>query len=185
MRTRPALFAKGSPSRGSCRRRRLRGSLPEGTLSVTAPPCHLPRRWRLWQGRKVYSLSAGFFLPLTGEDETPPLCQGLSLWESCRRRRLRGFVPEATLSVTASPFHLPRRWRLWQGRKVYSLTAGFFMPLTNKGETYRFCQGLSLRESCRRRRLRGFVPEPAVQRSETEIAPPNTKTGPCRYAQAV
>ena len=37
-----------------------------------------PLRWRLWQGRKVYSLTAGFFLPLTYKDETCPLCQGLS-----------------------------------------------------------------------------------------------------------
>ena len=53
-----------------------------------------PERERLWQRRKVYRLSADFLLPLTNEDETCPLCQGLSLWESCRRRRLRGFVPE-------------------------------------------------------------------------------------------
>ena len=70
-----------------------------------------PERERLWQRRKVCSLTAGFFLPLTNEDETCPLCQGLSLRKtspgrgkmspigdkkgnSCRRRRLRGFVPE-------------------------------------------------------------------------------------------
>ncbi len=131
----------------SCRRRRLRGFVLEATLSVTASPCHLPRRWRLWQGRKVYSLTAGFFMPLTNKGETCRFCQGLSLRESCRRRRLRGFVPEATLSVTASPCHLPRRWRLWQRRKVYSLTAGFFLSLTNEDETYPLCQGLSLRKT--------------------------------------
>ena len=95
--------------------------MAEATLSVTAfGRATSPERERLWQGRKVYSLTAGFFLPLTGEDETYPLCQGLSLsgktspgrgkmsptgdkkGNSCRRRRLRGFVPEATLSVTAS-----------------------------------------------------------------------------------
>ena len=133
-----------------------------------------PLRWRLWQGRKVYSLTAGFFLPLTNEDETCPLCQGLALWESCRRRRLRGSLPEGTLSVTAPPCHLPRRWRLWQGRKVYSLSAGFFLPLTGEDETPPLCQGLSLWESCRRRRLRGFVPATAVQRSETERVRPGS-----------
>ena len=50
------------------------------TLSVTAfGRATSPERERLWQGRKVYSLMAGFFLPLTGEDETHPLCQGLHL----------------------------------------------------------------------------------------------------------
>ena len=97
----------------------------------------------------------------------------------------------------------PLRWRLWQRRKVYRLSADFFLPLTNEDETCPLCQGLALRKTSPGRgkmspigdkkgnelssaaRLRGFVPEPAVQRSETEMAPPNTKTGPCRYAQAV
>ena len=46
----------------------------------------------------------------------------------------------------------PERERLWQGRKVYRLSADFFLPLTNKDETLRFCQGLALRESCRAQR---------------------------------
>ena len=68
----------------------------------------------------------------------------------------------------------PERERLWQGRKVYSLTADFFLSLNSKDETCRFCQGLPLSgktspgrgkmsppgdkkgKSCRRRRLRGF-----------------------------
>ena len=72
-------------------------------------------------------LNGGFFLPLTSEDETYPLCQGLSLRKTSPGRgkmspvgdkkgnelssaaRLRGFVPEATLSVTASPCHLSRK----------------------------------------------------------------------------
>ena len=54
--------------------------MAEATLSVTAfGRATSPERERLWQGRKVYSLTAGFFLPLTGEDETYPLCQGLPL----------------------------------------------------------------------------------------------------------
>ena len=37
----------------------------------------------------------------------------------------------------------PKRERLWRGRKVYSLTADFFLSLNSKDETCRFCQGLS------------------------------------------
>ena len=101
-----------------------------------------PERERLWQRRKAYRLSADVFLPLTGEDETYPFCQGLALRESCRRRRLRGFVleaplspqatkrgascrrrrlrgfvPKATLSVTASPCHLSRKGEALAGAK--------------------------------------------------------------------
>ena len=68
-----------------------------------------PERERLWQGRKVYSLTAGFFLPLTGEDETCPLCQRLPLRGSCRRRRLRGFVPP---SPRIYPTHKKRPVRM-------------------------------------------------------------------------
>ena len=37
------------------------GSFSKQTLSVTASPCHLPRRGRLWQGQKVYWLQVRFF----------------------------------------------------------------------------------------------------------------------------
>ncbi len=61
------------------------------------------------------------------------LAPWLSLWESCRRRRLRGFrQSQFTLSVFASLSHLSQRER--QGRPH---------------------AWLSLWESCRRRRLRG------------------------------
>ena len=62
----------------------------------------------------------------------------------------------------------PERERLWQRRKVCCLTAGFFLPLTGEDETYWFCQGLALRESCRRRRLRGFVPPSPPHLSYTQ-----------------
>ena len=147
MRTRVTLFAKGSPPRESCRRRRLRGFVPEAPSPSRLRRATSPERERLWQGREVYSLTVGFFLPLTNEDETCPLCQGLSLRESCRRRRLRGFVPEAP-----SPSRLRRatsleRERLWQGREVYSLTVGFSLPLTNEDKTCPLCQGRPLRGS--------------------------------------
>ena len=115
-----------------------------------------PERERLWQGRKVYRLTAGFFLPLTNEDETCPLCQGLSLRESCRRRRLRGFVleaplspqatkrgascrrrrlrgfvPKATLSVTASPCHLSRKGEALAKAKSFALI-GRLLPAVDE-----------------------------------------------------
>ena len=51
-----------------------------------------PERERLWQRRKAYRLSADFFQPLANEDETRPLCQGLSpSGELSSAARLRGF----------------------------------------------------------------------------------------------
>ena len=129
-----------------------------------------PERERLWQRRKVCCLSADFFLPLTGEDETYPLCQGLSLRKTSPGRgkmsppgdkkgeRCRAQATERDLrSNQPSPSRLrratsPERERLWQGRKVYSLTADFFLSLNSEDETCRFCQGLALRESCRAQR---------------------------------
>ena len=128
------------PSGGRCRRQATKrgtscraqregeGSSLQETLSVTAfGRATSPERERLWQRRKVYSLTAGFFLPLTGEDETHPLCQGLPLsgktspgrgkmsptgdkkGNSCRRRRLRGFVPARNpLRHDLWPCHLSR-----------------------------------------------------------------------------
>ena len=59
-----------------------------------------PERERLWQRRKVYRLSADFFLPLTNEDETCPLCQGRPLrgsWHS-RQAVTEGVLPISLLS---------------------------------------------------------------------------------------
>ena len=99
-------FCPGSDLESAHQKRQQGGEKPSPSRLRRATS---PERERLWQGRKVYSLTVGFFLPLTNEDETCPLCQGLSLRESCRRRRLRGFVPETTLSVTALPCHLSRK----------------------------------------------------------------------------
>ncbi len=128
----------------SCRRRQRRGFFLKQTLSVTASPCHLPRR---------------------GE--------ALALWESCRRRQRRGFFLKQTLSVTASPCHLPRRGEALAEAYSLGCTGQLLLSFTNEDETCRFCQGLALRESCRRRRLRGFVPEetPSVI-SLCEMPPP-------------
>ena len=99
-------FCPGSDLESAHQKRQQGGEKPSPSRLRRATS---PERERLWQGRKVCSLTADFFLPLTGEDETCPLCQGLALRESCRRRRLRGFVLKATLSVTASPCHLSRK----------------------------------------------------------------------------
>ena len=81
----------------------------QATLSVTASPCHLSRKGEALARAKSFALISWLLLPLAGVDETCWFCQGLALRESCRRRRLRGFVPESTLSGTASPCHLSRK----------------------------------------------------------------------------
>ncbi len=137
----PAVFL-----RESCRRRRRRGFFLKQTLSVTALPCHLPRRGRLWQGQKVFRLSADFFLPLTGEDETCRFCQGLPLsGELSSAARLRGFVPD----------------HLLQSRAAHT----YYNALQDaEDETCRFCQGLPLSgELSSAARLRGFVPDHLLQ----------------------
>ena len=140
-------------------------------------PCQLPRRGRPWQRRKVYSLTADFFLSLNSEDEACRFCQGLALsgktspgrgkmsppgdkkGERCRaqatERDLRSNQPSPSRLRRATS---PERERLWQGRKVYSLTAGFFLSLNSEDETCRFCQRLPLSgELSSAARLRGFV----------------------------
>ena len=98
MRTRPTLFAKGSPFGRAVAVGDGRGLSRKSTLSVTASPCHLSRKGEALAKAESLQLNRGFFLPLTNEDETCPLCQGLSLRESCRHRRLRGFFPKVPLS---------------------------------------------------------------------------------------
>ena len=151
MRTKPAGFAKGSPFGRAVER-----SETERVCSGRQPsPSRLrratsPERERLWQGQKVYSLTVGFFLPLTNEDETYPLCQGLHLrgrWHFAKRNDGRGSSREQTLSVTASPCHLSRKGEALARAKSLQLNGGFFLPLTNKDETCPLCQGLHLRGS--------------------------------------
>ena len=106
-------FCPGSDLESTHQKRQQGGEKPSPSRLRRATS---PERERLWQGRKVYRLSADFFLPLTNEDETHPLCQGLHLrgrWHFAKRndgrgssrkhpsprRRLRGFFPKATLSA--------------------------------------------------------------------------------------
>ena len=97
-----------------------------------------PERERLWQRRKVCCLTAGFFLPLTGEDETYPFCQGLALRESCRRRRLRGFVLEAPLSPQATKRGASCRRRRLRGifDRTNPLRHGYAVPPLPKGRGF-------------------------------------------------
>ena len=89
-----------------------------------------PERERLWQGRKVCSLTAGFFLPLTNEDETCWFCQGLPLsGELSSAARLRGFSQKQPSPSRLCRDTSPERERLWQGREVYGLQVGFFCLL--------------------------------------------------------
>ena len=128
---------------------RLRGFVPEAPSPARLRRATSPERERLWQGRKAYRLSAGFFLPLTGEDETCPLCQGLHLrgrWHFAKRNDGRGSSRKRPSPSRLRRATSPERERLWQGRKVYRLSADFFQPLTGEDETYPLCQGLHLRE---------------------------------------
>ena len=162
--TKPALFAKGSPferlppAGGRCRRRRQKGeraverSETERVCSGRQPsPSRLrratsPERERLWQRRKVCSLTAGFFLPLTnGGRNSPVLPRARPSGELSSAARLRGFVPEATLSVTASPCHLSRKGEALAKAESLCFTGQLVLSLTNKDETYPLCQGLHLR----------------------------------------
>ena len=82
------LLPKAPPFGGAVERSETERVRSEATLSVTAfGRATSPERERLWQRRKVYSLTVDFFLPLTNEDETHPPCQGLALRESCRAQR--------------------------------------------------------------------------------------------------
>ena len=102
MRAKPTGSAKGSPLGRAVERsetERVRpGRQPSPSRLRRATS---PERERLWQGRKFYSLTAGFFLPLTGEDETHPLCQGLHLrgrWHFAKRNDGRGSSRKYLLS---------------------------------------------------------------------------------------
>ena len=102
------------------------------TLSVTASPATSPERERLWQGRKVYRLSADFFLPLTNEDETHPLCQGLHLrgrWHFAKRNDGRGSSRKHPSPARLCRATSPERERLWQGCKVYGLTSSLLLEV--------------------------------------------------------
>ena len=99
-------FAPAPILKGAYRKRQQGGEKPSPSRLRRATS---PERERLWQRSKVYRLSADFFQPLTNEDKTCWFCQGLPLRGSCRRRRLRGFFPKATLSGPASPCHLSRK----------------------------------------------------------------------------
>ena len=93
-------FAPAPILKGAYRKRQQGGEKPSPSRLRRATS---PERERLWQGRKVCSLTAGFFLPLTNEDETCRFCQGLPLLgELSSGARLRGFFPEAPLSCQAT-----------------------------------------------------------------------------------
>ena len=170
MRTKPARFAKGSPFGTSPGRgkmspvgdkkgnelssaARLRGFVPEATLSVTASPCHLSRKGEALA--RVESLQLiSWILPavdewrtkLSGSAKGSPFGRAVERSETERVRSGRQPSPSRLCRATS-----PERERLWQGRKAYRLSADFFLPLTNEDETLRFCQGLALRESWQRR----------------------------------
>ena len=131
VRTRPAGFAKGSPFGRAVERSETERVTPGRNPFSHGPwPCQLPRRGRPWQRRKVYSLTADFFLSLNSEDETCRFCQGLPLsGELSSAARLRGFSQKQPSPSRLCRDTSPERERLWKGREVYGLQVGFFCPL--------------------------------------------------------
>ena len=82
----------------------------------------------------------------------------------------------------------PERERLWQRRKVCSLTAGFFLPLTNGGRNSPVLPRARPSKDFPRpgedvagRRQKG---ELAVERSETERVRPGSRPSPSRLRRA-
>ena len=174
MRTKLAGSAKGSPSRGSCRRRRLRGFAPEAHLSTIitltkhkvaeemfsfarqkrtrkAPATFDAREARpgFHPGPKSGGRRNKIGRCACGTDAFSDFAPAPILKGAYRKRQQGGEKPSPSRLRRATS---PERERLWQGRKVYRLSADFFLPLTNKDETCPLCQGLSLRESCRAQR---------------------------------
>ena len=122
--------------------------------------------------------------PRPGEDVAARRQKGERAVERSETERVHPC--KQTLSVTAfGRATSPERERLWQRRKVYSLTAGFFLPLTGEDETHPLCQGLPPEwkdfprpgEDVAARRQKG---EPAVERSETERVRPRKQPSPSR-----
>ena len=112
-------FCPGSDLENAHQKRQQGGEKPSPSRLRRATS---PERERLWQGRKVYRLTVDFFLPLTGEDETCPLCQGLHL--SGKTSPGRGKMsPQATERVRPESNPL---------RKVHSFR-GFLRPGNTKG----------------------------------------------------
>ena len=174
MRTKLAGSAKGSPSRGSCRRRRLRGFVPEAHLStITTLTKHkvAEEMFSFARQKRTRKAPATFdarearpgFHPgpksggrrnkigrcACGTDAFSDFAPAPILKGAYRKRQQGGEKPSPSRLRRATS---PERERLWQRRKVCSLTAGFFLPLTGEDETYPLCQGLALRESCRAQR---------------------------------
>ena len=115
---------------------RSAGPKDGSTLSVTASPCHLSRKGEALAKAERLPLISWLLLPLTYKDETCPLCQGLHLrgrWHFAKRNDGRGL---SVLFAKGSPL-----------RKTSPGRGKMSPPGDKKGN------------SCRRRRLRGFVPE--------------------------
>ena len=107
----------------------------------------LSRRESPWQRRKVYSLTAGFFLLLTGEDETCPLCQGLHLRGRWHRRK--AMTERVTLSTNplrltsfaSSPegraFGKGVKFLLYTGQLVRAIPSVFARASPSRGRWHR------------------------------------------------
>ena len=136
-------------------------------LALWQHPCplrllrrHLSQSERLWHSVTFSSKRKSV------SSKTRPLCQGLPLWGSWRRRRLRGWTKDAfrvsgeRRCCSVQPLRHLRFARChlsWQERLWHSVTfSGKRKSVLSK--TKPLCQGLSCQESCRAEaRLRGWT----------------------------
>ena len=120
-------FAPAPILKGAYRKRQQGGEKPSPSRLRRATS---PERERLWQRRKVCSLTVGFFLPLTGEDETYPLCQGLSLRKTSPGRGKMSPIGDKKGNSWTERVHLPKHKK----RPQFSLRAfGFSTRFRSNG----------------------------------------------------
>ena len=81
-------------------------------------------------------------------------CPGSDLESTHQKRQQGGEKPSPSRLRRATS---PERERLWQRRKAYRLSADFFCRWPVWTKLAGSAKGSPLRESCRRRRLRGFA----------------------------
>ena len=169
MRTKLTLFAKGSPFGGAVERSETERVRPcKQTLSVTASGrATSPERERLWRRRKVSPSPADRY-----KAETSRPCQGLPLRGSCRRRRLRGFVP-ASKPSPSRPLAVPPlpkgRGFGREGSSLQETPGPFKGPGVSRFISLGVCALIPLRPG-RRVLLRRLRPQPPSQPAPPQSA---------------
>ena len=111
--------------------------------------------------------------PRPGEDVAGRRPKGERAVERSETERV---LPGSTLSVTALPCHLSRKGEALAKAESLCFTGQLVLSLTNKDETYRFCQGRPLRGSWHSRQAvtEGVLPISPLSRQSTERVSPKT-----------